>query len=150
MQISGVSLALTWPLRLCLLKSSPGWTTTATSFPLSKHTGGGDSAPAFSGRHVYLQFTWKVGLPPILWNFPPIATFTSFPAPGCLACAAAPAFSNQLAYLQFHEGFPLSPSLALRVPRPLCYMSFLVVVAYCSVFFFFFPWVGFGPSWGLC
>jgi hypothetical protein len=37
---------------------------TATSFPLSKHTRGGDTAPAFSGLHVYLQFTWEVGLPP--------------------------------------------------------------------------------------
>jgi hypothetical protein len=37
---------------------------TATSFPLSKHTGGGDTAPAFSGLHVYLQFTWEVGLSP--------------------------------------------------------------------------------------
>jgi hypothetical protein len=37
---------------------------TATSFPLSKHTGGGDTAPAFSSQHIYLQFTWEVGLPP--------------------------------------------------------------------------------------
>jgi hypothetical protein len=36
----------------------------ATSFPLSKHTGGGDTAPTFSGLHVCLQLTWKVGLPP--------------------------------------------------------------------------------------
>jgi hypothetical protein len=28
------------------------------------HTGGCDTAPAFSGLHVYLQFTWEVGLPP--------------------------------------------------------------------------------------
>jgi hypothetical protein len=34
------------------------------SFPLSRHTGVGDTAPAFSGLHVYLQFTWEVGLPP--------------------------------------------------------------------------------------
>jgi hypothetical protein len=36
-----------------------------TSFPLSKHTGGGDIAPAFSGLHVYLQLTRDVGLPPL-------------------------------------------------------------------------------------
>jgi hypothetical protein len=36
---------------------------TATSFPLCKHTGGGGTAPAFSGLRVYLQFTWEVGLP---------------------------------------------------------------------------------------
>jgi hypothetical protein len=32
--------------------------------PLSKHTGGGGTTPAFSGWHVYLQFTWGVPLPP--------------------------------------------------------------------------------------
>jgi hypothetical protein len=62
MQISGVSLTLTWPLRLCLLRVLLSGTTTATSFPLSKHTGEGDTAPAFSGLRVYLQFTWEVGL----------------------------------------------------------------------------------------
>jgi hypothetical protein len=34
--------------------------------------------------------------PPLLWSFPPTATFTSFPAPGCWAGAAAPAFSGSL------------------------------------------------------
>jgi hypothetical protein len=42
---------------------------TVTSVPLSKHTGGGDTAPAFSGLHVYLQFTWEVGLPPFPVEF---------------------------------------------------------------------------------
>jgi hypothetical protein len=36
----------------------------ATSFPLSKHTGEGDTALAFSGLCVCLQLTWEVGLPP--------------------------------------------------------------------------------------
>jgi hypothetical protein len=33
-----------------------------TSFPLSKHTGGCDTAPTFSGWRVYLQLTWEGGL----------------------------------------------------------------------------------------
>jgi hypothetical protein len=37
---------------------------TATSFPLSKHTVGNETAPAFSGLRVYLQLTWEVGIPP--------------------------------------------------------------------------------------
>jgi hypothetical protein len=57
-------LTLTWPRRLCLLRVLLGATAIATSFPLSKHTGRGDTAPAFSGQHVYLQFTWEVALPP--------------------------------------------------------------------------------------
>jgi hypothetical protein len=64
MQISGVSLALTWPLRLCLLRGLLIANATATSFPLSKHNWGVDTAPAFSGRRVYLQFMWEVTLPP--------------------------------------------------------------------------------------
>jgi hypothetical protein len=63
-QISGVSLTFTWPRRLYLLRVLRGMTTTATSFPLSKYTGRGDTAPAFSGRRVYLQFMWEVSLPP--------------------------------------------------------------------------------------
>jgi hypothetical protein len=69
MQISGVSLTLTWPRRLCLLRVLLGMTATATSFPLSKHTGGGDTAPAFSGQRVYLQFTGEAGLSPFLVEF---------------------------------------------------------------------------------
>jgi hypothetical protein len=33
-----------------------------TSFPLSKHTLGGDTAPAFSSLRVCIQLTWEVGL----------------------------------------------------------------------------------------
>jgi hypothetical protein len=62
MQISGVSLALTWPLRLCLLRIF--LCASAISFPLSKHAGEGDTAPTYSGLRVYLQFMWEVGLPP--------------------------------------------------------------------------------------
>jgi hypothetical protein len=64
MQISVVRLTITSPRRLCLLRVLLCASATATSFPLSKHTGGGDTAPAFSGLRVYLQFTWEVGLPP--------------------------------------------------------------------------------------
>jgi hypothetical protein len=80
MQISGVSLALTWPHRLCLLRVLLCMTL-AMSFPLSKHTGECDTALAFSGLRVYLQFMWEVGLPPLLCSFPLTSTFTSFPAP---------------------------------------------------------------------
>jgi hypothetical protein len=86
----------------------------------------------------------KCPFPPLQWCFPHPATFTSFPAQGCWVGAATLAFSGWLVYLQFCEGLPLPPSLALRAPHPLCYMSFFVVVVYYSVclFFLFFPWVG--------
>jgi hypothetical protein len=53
MHISGVSLALTWPQQALFTQNSPVQDATATSFPLFKHTGGGDTAPAFSGLCVY-------------------------------------------------------------------------------------------------
>jgi hypothetical protein len=148
MQISVVSLTLTWPLRLYLLRVLLCSTTTATSFPLSKHSGGGDTAPAFSGLRVCLQLTWEVVFPPLLWSFPPTATFTSFPAPGCWACTAAPAFSRWLVYLQFCKGFPLPPFCAQGV-LPSLLRVFFVVIAYYSVFFLF-SLGGVGLSRGLC
>jgi hypothetical protein len=80
MQISVVSLAFTWPCRLCLLRVLLCVSLCYKLSP-SKHTGKGDTAPVLSGLHVYLQFMWEVGLPPLLWSFPPTAAFTSFPAP---------------------------------------------------------------------
>jgi hypothetical protein len=144
MQISGVSLALTWPRRLYLLRVLLCATATATSFTLSKHTGGGDTAPPFSGLHVYLQFTWEVGLPPLLWSFPPTTTFTSFPTPGCWVGATVPAFFSWLV-----RDFP-SPPLQ-RSGHPALFATCLFC-CYCLLFsfFFFIPWVGVGLSRGLC
>jgi hypothetical protein len=45
------------------------------------------------------------------------------------------------------EGFSL-PTSVLRVPYPLCYMSFLLLLL--IIQFLFFPWVGVGLSRGLC
>jgi hypothetical protein len=135
MQISGVSLILTWPLRLCLLRVLLGTTTTATSFPLCKHTEGGDIAAAFSGLHVYLQFTWEMGLPPFPVEFSSHHHFyklsRSWLLGMCLhSCLLQPACC---------EGFPLPSSLALRVPCPLCYVSFLLLLFIIQFFFSFFP-----------
>jgi hypothetical protein len=46
-----------------------------------------------AGMFIYSS-CGKWAFSPLLWSFPPTATFTSFPAPGCWACAAAPAFSG--------------------------------------------------------
>jgi hypothetical protein len=66
----------------------------------------------------------KWAFSPVLWSFPPTATFTSFPAPGCWACAATPAFSSGLVIYNSMRYFPTSSPLALKVPHPLCYVSF--------------------------
>jgi hypothetical protein len=112
-------------------------TATATSFPLSKHTGGGGTAPAFSGLRVYLQFTWEVGLPPLscgvflppplLQAFPLLVAgwvLPLLPSPASLFIYSSPHFDAQ--------GAP--PSL-------LC--VFFIVVVYYSVWFFLcFLWWG--------
>jgi hypothetical protein len=47
--------------------------------------------------------------PPLLWSFPPMATFTSFPTPVCWACAAAPASRCVCLQLTWEVSLPLSP-----------------------------------------
>jgi hypothetical protein len=89
-----------------------------------------------AGMFIYSSHG-KWVFPPLLWSFPPTATFTSFPTPGCWAGAATPAFFGWLVYLQFCEGFLLSLSSVLRVPHPLCYVSFLLLLLIFQFFFLF-------------
>jgi hypothetical protein len=141
MQISGVILSLPWPLRLCLLRVLLGRTATVTSFPLSKHTGGSDTAPTFSGLRVYLQFTWEVGLPPSPVEFSSHCHCYKLPAPGCWACAAVPAFSSQLVVRDF-----LSPTL----PHSGCpaFFATCLFCCYCLSFSFFFLF-SLGGDWSV-
>jgi hypothetical protein len=100
-----------------------------SSFPLSKHTGECETALAFSGLHVYLQFMWEVGLPPLLCSFPPTATFTSFPAPDywvvlLLLPASMFVYSSRGKWV-----FP--PSCGVFLPLPLS-QAFQLLVAGCA------------------
>jgi hypothetical protein len=78
--------------------------------------------------------------PPLLWRFPPCATLTSFPTPGCWAHAPASARASPptwLVYLQSQEGFP-SPNLQCSV-CPTLYPACLYC-SYCLLLSFsFFP-----------
>jgi hypothetical protein len=115
---------------------------TAASFPLSKHTGASDTAPAFSGQCVYLQFMWEVGLLPLLWSFPPFATLTSFPTLCCWA--PRPCFrllwTGPACLFTVPGRILLPPPLALRAPHPLCYVSLLFLLLITQFLFF--------PRWG--
>jgi hypothetical protein len=186
MQISRVSLALTWPGRLCLLRvllcaipllqafpfpSTLGrWHCTCFLRPVclfTVHVGSGSSPlscgvflpppllQAFplliAGRVLLLLPAGSRGrwvFPPLLWSFPPSATLTSFPAPGCWVCTPAPALSGQaqLVYSQFLEGFPYPPLQCLGCP------TLFATCLYCSycllLSFSFFPgWRSVCP-WG--
>jgi hypothetical protein len=78
---------------------------TATSFPLSKHIGGGDTASAFSCLHVYLQFTWEVGLSPSLVEFSSHCSFYKLSRswlPGMCCCSLS--MSSQAILAQVSGG----------------------------------------------
>jgi hypothetical protein len=83
--------------------------------------------PSPAGLFIYSSHG-KWGFPPLLWSFPPTATFISFPAPGCWVCAASPAFSSWLV-----RDFPSPPS----VLRVLCPPSMCLFCCYCLLFSFF-------------
>jgi hypothetical protein len=86
-----------------------------------------------AGVFIYsLCLKWV--FPPLLWNFLPTATFTSFPTPGCWACAAAPAFSS---WLGFVRDFP-SPPLQWS-EHPTLFATCLFCCYYLFSFFSFFP-----------
>jgi hypothetical protein len=139
MQISGVSLTLTWPLRLCLLRVLLGTTATATSFPLSKHTGGGDTAPAFSGRHVYLQLRWEVGLPRSPVQFSSHCRFYKLSCSWLLGMCRHSCLLQPACLFTVLWGISSTPSSELRAPRPLWYVSFLLFLLIIQIFFCFFP-----------
>jgi hypothetical protein len=136
MQFSGVSLALPWPCRLCLLR-----------VPLCvSHCYKLSSFQAHWGRwhcthflRLACLFTAHVGSgsSPLSCGvfFPPLL-LQAFPLliAGCVLLLL-PTLA-QLVYLQFCEGFPLPHSLVLRVPHPLCCVSFLLLLLITQFLFF--------------
>jgi hypothetical protein len=115
------------------------------AFP-SPGTMGEMALTAFSSPRVYLQFTWEVPLPHCPAELSSHGHFyklsrskVAVRGPPLLPCPA-----GLFIYSSRREG--PSPPSALRVPRPLCYVSFLLFIQ----FFFFFPWVGISLSRGLC
>jgi hypothetical protein len=75
---------------------------------------------------------WEVGLPPLLWSFPPTAAFTSFPAPDCwvlllLLLAGMFVYSSHGKWV-----FPLSCGVFL--PPPVL-QAFPLLVAGCTPLF---------------
>jgi hypothetical protein len=89
MQISGVSLALTWPRRLCLLKVLCVMSL-LQAFPFPS-TLGEVTLPPLSQTCVFIDSSHgKWVFPHLLWSFPSTTAFTSFPVPDCWVCAAAP------------------------------------------------------------
>jgi hypothetical protein len=150
MQISGVSLTLTWPHRLCLLRVLLCVMPLLQAFPFPSTLG--EVTPHLLSQACLFIYSscGKWALPPLLWSFPPTATFTSFPSSGCWACAATPAFSSQLVLFTVPLGISPTPLFGVQGALPSLLRVFFVVITYYSVFFFFFPLMWVGLSRGLC
>jgi hypothetical protein len=145
MQISGVSLTLTWPCRLCLFRLLL-CACLCYKLSLSKHTGGGDTAPAFSDRGVCLQLTWEVGLPPSPVEFSSLCHSHKLSHSWLLGTRPR---SRQPACLFTVLGrIPFPHSSALSAPHPLSRVSLLFLLLITQ--FLFFPRVEVGLSRGLC
>jgi hypothetical protein len=110
-----------------------------TSLSLSKHTGGNDATPTFSGRLVYFQFRWGGPLlPPVEFStWQPL--LKAFPLQGCWAGAAIPVLSGQLVCLQVawrRVPPPLSGAQG-ALPSLLCVFFFPAACLLFSLFFLF-------------
>jgi hypothetical protein len=80
MQISRVSLALTWPRRLCLLRVLCRMPL-LQAFPFPSTLGEVTLHPLSQACVFVYSSHGKWVFPPLLWSFPYTATFTGFPAP---------------------------------------------------------------------
>jgi hypothetical protein len=108
MQISGVSLTLTWPHKLCLLRvlcTMP----LLQAFPFPSTLGEVTLHPLSQACVFIYSSHGKWVFPPLLWSFPPTDAFTSFPAPDCWAYAAAHAGRRVCLQLTWEVGLPPSP-----------------------------------------
>jgi hypothetical protein len=108
MQISGVSLTLPWPPQ-ALFTQSPVCEPLLQAF-LFPSTLGEVTLHLLSQACMFIYSSrGKWIFPPLLWSFPPTATFTSFPAPDCLACVAASVSQCVCLQLTWEVGLPPSP-----------------------------------------
>jgi hypothetical protein len=142
MQISGVTLALTWPRRLCLFRVLLCGSLCYRLSPfqaLGKVTLHPLVRPVCC---VYLQFMWEVGIPPSPVKFSSLCHSHKLPRSWLQGTRPAPAPARAspaawLVYLQSWEGFP-SPNLQCS-GRPTLFPVCLIC-SYCLLLSFsFFP-----------
>jgi hypothetical protein len=138
MQISGVSLALTWPSRLCLLRVLCTMLL-LQPFPFPSTLGKVTLLPRCQACVFVYSSHGRWVFPPLLWSFPPSATLTSFPAPGCWVHTPAPTLSSLarpdlFIYNSRRDSSPLLFGTQGTPPSLLC--VFIVLIAYYSVSLF--------------
>jgi hypothetical protein len=144
MQISGVSLILTWPSQALFTQSS--FVCNHHCYKLSPFQAHWRKWHCTSFLRPVCLFTVHVGSgssPLSCGVFLP-CHFYKLPAPGCWTCAATPAFSSWLVV----RDFP-SPLFCTQGTLPSLFCVFFVVIAYYSGFFLFSLCVGRELSWFL-
>jgi hypothetical protein len=130
LQISWVSLVLTWPCRLCLLRVF--LCASATSFPLSKHTGEGDTAPTFSCQLPCL-FTVHVERRSSLLSCGVFLPLPLSQAPGCWARTSRSHHSLSCLpglFIYSSEKDSLPPIFGAQCTPPSFLCVFIVLIAY--------------------
>jgi hypothetical protein len=125
MQISGVSLTLTWPCWLCLLRVLLHSSLCYKLSPCQAHWG-----------RWYCTLRGKWVFPLLLWSFPPSTTLTRFPTPGCLAhtptpTGAFPAWPSLFIYSSEKDSPP--PLFRAQCTTPSFPHFFIVFIAYYSI-----------------
>jgi hypothetical protein len=135
MQISGVSLALTWPRKVCLLRVLCVMPL-LQAFPFPSTLGEVTLHLLSPAWCVYLQLTWVVGLLPSPVEFSSLCHSHKLSRSWLLGARTRShrSLSGQawLVNLQFHEGFP-SPLFGSQGAPPSFLRVFIVFIAYYSV-----------------
>jgi hypothetical protein len=118
-----------WVFPLLLWSFPP--TATFTSFH-APDCWAGAATPAFSGWLVYLQLTWKVGLPPSS------VEFSSHCHVYKISSSWLPGMCHRSCLLQLAccEGFPLPPFSTQGTPPSLLCVFFAVIAYYCFFLIF--------------
>jgi hypothetical protein len=148
MQISGVSLTLTWPCRLCLFRVL---LCASLCYKLSPFQALGKvTLHHFSGLRVCLQLTWEVDLPLSPVEF--CSLHHSHKLSRFWLLGARPrshrSLSSPPVLFTVPGRIPSPQSSALSAPHPLSRVSLLFLLLIAQ--FLFFPRVGVGLSRGLC
>jgi hypothetical protein len=105
-----------------------------------------------AGMFIYSS-RGKWVFPPLLWSFPPSATLTSFPTPGCWVRTPPlfplePLQPGPACLFTVLGKIPFPQSSALSAPHPLSHVSLLFLLLITQ--FLFFPRVEVGLTRGLC
>jgi hypothetical protein len=141
MQISGVSLTLTWPCGLCLLRVL---LCVSLCYKLSSFQALGKvTLHSLSQACVFIcSSCGKWVFPPLLWSFPPSTTLTGFPTPGCWACPCSHRSLSCLPGLFIYSPGKdsLPPIFSAQCAPPSFPRVFIVLIAYYSVSLFFPRW----------